>query len=294
MFRNIFALLVFASSLTAQSISDLTVGDTVRELDDNRNRFLLDHLTDKSSSPWCINGKDWDTRSNIEINLESKSTIKSIFIANGFYDSKLFAMNARPYKIILKSKTGETRQISLKDVHTVQKYEFPDLSTDTLEISFPEIKKGSKFQDLCLSEISFEPITDSGLIAKQKSDLNEANQIIKKEMLFKNPNEGDEDFFKIIPNGNKLSISTNPKKNKFIILYNMFEPVTLILDPLPKINLISAKTDYDKVAIEIDGICEQMNKKDNCKIYFNPIDSSFKVYKKKELVYNSNRQEDFQ
>ncbi|TGL56394.1 hypothetical protein EHQ58_17375 [Leptospira ognonensis] len=290
--------LIFVWSVDGQSIIDISISNSTRELEDERSRFSLEHLVDKTLSPWCISGKDWTNEDNIEIILDKKTTISQIQIANGFFDPKLFQLNSRPSKVSLKSELGEKRDLILKDTLNVESYSFAPISGSTITLYFPEIKKGSKYNDLCITEISFLPIENSALISNRKLKHEKAVETVKKPMLFKSVQGDENDSFTIKPSGDSFNLETKSKTQKSIILYQPMAIFSLILSPPPKIVLMPKVNPYDLLKIKIEGSCtESMDKKkktEPCKLIFNPEDGNYTVYIKNKLTFHSKYPEMFQ
>lgn len=289
---------IFVLSVDGQSILDISVSNSARELEDERSRFSLEHLIDKTLSPWCISGKDWTNDDNIEISLDKKSTISQIQIANGFFDPKLFLLNSRPRKLFLKSELGEKRDLILKDTYLVESYSFAPITGSTITLFFPEIIKGSKYNDLCMTEISFLPIENSNLIGNRKLNHEKAANIVKEPMLFKSVQGDENDAFTIKPNGDGFRLETKTKLQNSIKLYQTMTVVSLILSPAPKIVLVPSVNPYDLLKIKMEGSCIQSTEKNQktepCKIIFNPEDSNYKVYIKNKLAFHSKYPEMFQ
>lgn len=297
--KLILLFFLVSFSLFSQTITEISKNGTPIELDDEFDRFALSNLTDKSTSPWCLPASDWTKDDNFEIILDKKMNIDKLFIANGFYDARLFGMNARPSKAVLKNESGETREVTLKDNFKVETYSFKPLNAKTLTLSFPETKKGSKYQDLCVGEFSFEPISDESLNAKKKEKEVDATNKIKNKILFVSAQgESDIDQFTIVPNGKNYSIEPNAKSKNSIILYQPYSVTRLLLQPSTKVKLVQAKSSYDITSFAIEGNCETdfdgKKKSEVCKITLNPVTGNYKVYINKKLTFQSKHPDMFQ
>jgi hypothetical protein len=294
-------LILFATtsrSLHAISIFAVSTDGNAKELLDTRDRFILEHLTDGTSSPWCIAAEDFDKNSRLEIEFQDKEDISEIYIASGFYDSKLYKMNSHPTKMILEVDDKSTREINLKETHLIQKYSFPKISTQTISIRFPDISKGSKYQDLCISEISFKKLNDADLIKSKKDRDTRINNMIQSKILFQSVQGEEVDSFTIQKQGKDYIILPNPENNKSIVVYQPYDTYSLQLNPLPKIQLATVKSDYDLYSFSIQGNCSKglKDKKSDfpCTIHYNPYLKSYQIYDKKKLIFLSRNPEMFQ
>lgn len=297
--KYLFILLLFLNfNMTAQSITEISISTSIRELSDESSRFSLEHIIDKTSSPWCISGKDWEKQDSIDLQFDKKVILSKIYIANGFFDSKLFSLNSRPSKLILKSDLGEKREISLKDNFNVETYEFPAMNVSSINLSFPNILKGTKFNDICISEVSFIPIGSNDLINNRKSLNERIKNILKKPIVIQSAQGEVNDSFTILPTKEEFSLEPQTKNQKSVILYQPFATYSLEISPMPKITLTKYINDYDLIKIKIQGRCivnyEGENKTEPCKVLIDPLDSSYTLYLKNNLIFNSKQPEMFQ
>ncbi|MCG9874104.1 MAG: hypothetical protein MH321_04875 [Leptospiraceae bacterium] len=297
--KYIFLFLLFLNfNLTAQSITEISISNSIRELSDETSRYSLEHIIDKTSSPWCISGKDWEKQDSIDLQLDKKANISKIYLANGFFDSKLFSLNSRPSKLILKSDLGEKREIPLKDNFNIETYEFPSMNASSINLSFSNILKGSKFNDICISEVSFLPIVSNDLINNRKSLNERIINNLKKPIVIQSAHSEKDETFTILPSKGEFSLEPKTKNQKSVILYQPYAIFSLEISPSPKITLTKNKNDYDLMKIKIQGRC--IVNFDNeieikpCKVFIDPLDSSYTVYLNNELTFNSKQPEKFQ
>ncbi len=111
-----------------------------------------------SDSMWCEGNKKSDGMSEwIELSLGQRSAVSSVKIRNGAPSSDLFKAVNRPTTATLSFSDGGSESITLKDMLFEQSVAFPTHTTDKVRLTVTGVKKGEKYDDLCVSEITVMP-----------------------------------------------------------------------------------------------------------------------------------------
>ena len=85
-------------------------------------------------------------------------TVSKLRIVNGNGYSPAYCLKAnRASKGTLKFSDGSTHSVDIKTLCLPQTITFPETSTSKVRLTFDEIKAGSEFNDLCISEAAFLP-----------------------------------------------------------------------------------------------------------------------------------------
>jgi hypothetical protein len=140
-------------------ISSVTASGTLKDAND---RFSSGRLIDGWKGCWCT-GKPGGVGEYITLKLAREYSFKTVkvFFWNGFADEKYYKANnrIRDLQVVVKTKIVDT--ITLKDTMDVQDIDVRIDTSAVKEITFiiQSVYKGEKYDDTCLSEISFAPIT---------------------------------------------------------------------------------------------------------------------------------------
>ncbi len=106
---------------------------------------------------WCENQKSGDgTGSWFEYRFGSSQTIGKLKLMNGNAYSPGFWMKSnRATQATLTFSDGSKETVALKDFMMEQTVSFPSRSTSSVRIQFDAVKKGTEYNDLCISEAKF-------------------------------------------------------------------------------------------------------------------------------------------
>ncbi len=110
-------------------------------------------------SMWCEGNKISDgTGEWLEFGFAGKVSVSSIKLRNGSaYSPALFMKGNRASSATLTFSDASTESVMLKDIFFEQTVSFPSRTTDKLRVTFTGVKKGTEYNDLCLSEATFLP-----------------------------------------------------------------------------------------------------------------------------------------
>ncbi len=129
------------------------------QLHDDRtvSRYSVNSLMDGDLLSCWAEGKEQDSSGEfLFYTFESPIEIERIEIAPGFFDPKWYEANNRIKKMTLIINNERSLELSFPDIMEIQKV---DLTTEgpvqTLQFIVEEIYKGSRWDDTCISEISF-------------------------------------------------------------------------------------------------------------------------------------------
>lgn len=112
-----------------------------------------------SDSMWCEgNQKSDGTGEWLELTLGRSATVSSLKIRNGAgFSPDLFKAVNRPTAATLTFSDGASESVVIKDLPFEQTVTFGAHSTSKIKLSFTGVKKGEKYDDMCVSEITVLP-----------------------------------------------------------------------------------------------------------------------------------------
>ena len=130
------------------------------ELFDKQKRYCVDNLIDKKSGTSWVEGNSND-KGSITIEFSGRTIIRNIYIRNGFHNPEYYYANNRARNIEILFRNGYARY-RLNDNPGFQKISFPEsIATNILTINIIDSYRGDKYNDTCISEITFdEPNND--------------------------------------------------------------------------------------------------------------------------------------
>lgn len=110
-------------------------------------------------SMWCEGNKATEgTNEWIELDFGSSKSVSQLVLRNGnAYSFGYFMKANRALGATLTFSDGSTESVTIKDSISEQKIAFAPHSTSKVKIVFTSVKKGSEFNDLCISEAAFLP-----------------------------------------------------------------------------------------------------------------------------------------
>lgn len=110
-------------------------------------------------SMWCEgNAKTDGANEWIELGFAGPTSVSKLVLRNGnAYSFPYFMKSNRATGATLTFSDGSTETIAVKDSISEQTIPFAARSTSKVRITFTGVKKGSEFNDLCLSEAHFLP-----------------------------------------------------------------------------------------------------------------------------------------
>lgn len=153
--------LIVSSLLVSQNIDGCIRKITSdSELFDKQKRYCVDNLIDKKSGTSWVEGNSND-KGSIVIEFSGRTIIRNIYIRNGFHNPEYYYANNRARNIEILFRNGYARY-RLKDNPGFQKISFPEsIATNILTIKIIDSYRGDKYNDTCISEITFdEPNND--------------------------------------------------------------------------------------------------------------------------------------
>jgi hypothetical protein len=108
---------------------------------------------------WCEGNKTGDgTNEWLELDLGVSTSVSRLVLRNGSAYSFTYFMKAnRGTTATLTFGDGSTEAITLKDTISEQTISFAARSTSKVKITFTGVKKGSEYNDLCISEAYLLP-----------------------------------------------------------------------------------------------------------------------------------------
>jgi hypothetical protein len=107
-------------------------------------------------SMWCEGNKASDgTGEWLDLALGGSQTVSAVKLRSGASTMDLFKAVNRPTTATLRFGDGSTESITLKDMLFEQTFPFSARTTDRVKVSFTGVKKGEKYDDMCVSEITF-------------------------------------------------------------------------------------------------------------------------------------------
>lgn len=117
---------------------------------------MSDGITD---SMWCEGNKTGDGTSEwLQFDFGSSQTVSKLKIRNGAgFSAAYFNKANRAVTGTLTFSDGSTETVNLKDMFFDQTITFPAHTTDRVKLTFTSVKKGTEFNDLCVSEAYFLP-----------------------------------------------------------------------------------------------------------------------------------------
>ncbi len=136
----------------------LTASSTLK---DRYNRYDVSHLMDGTWASWCegLDGDGAGAKITLKYIWTQNVAIERFYVKNGFGLDSWFRLNNRVKELrITGNKTGSAT-VTLDDTPKPQEVTLDKPVTGyqfTFEIV--SVYQGKKFQDTCISEISFEPI----------------------------------------------------------------------------------------------------------------------------------------
>ncbi len=112
-----------------------------------------------ADSMWCEGNKNSDgTGEWLELTLGRRSTVSALkFRAGAAFSPELFKAVNRPVSATVSFSDGAKETLTFKDFPFEQNLSFAAHTTDKLKIQFTSTKKGEKYDDLCVSEITVVP-----------------------------------------------------------------------------------------------------------------------------------------
>ena len=93
----------------------------------------------------------------LDLSLGRSQSVSAVKVRSGGPTMDLFKAVNRPTAATLRFADGSTESITLKDMLFEQTFTFAARTTDRVKVSFTGVKKGEKYDDMCVSEITFVP-----------------------------------------------------------------------------------------------------------------------------------------
>lgn len=108
---------------------------------------------------WCEGNKTGDgTKDWVEFNFGSTQSVSRLSLRNGNAASfALYMKSNRATQVSLSFADGGQETLAVKDLISEQTLTFASHTTDRVRVTFDVVKKGSEFNDACVSEATFRP-----------------------------------------------------------------------------------------------------------------------------------------
>ena len=106
---------------------------------------------------WCENQKTGDgTGAWVEYRFGHAVPVGHLALLNGnAYDTSFWRKSNRAEQITLTFSDGSTEVLETKDFVMLQTLSFPSRTTSSVRITFTKVKRGTEYNDMCLSEARF-------------------------------------------------------------------------------------------------------------------------------------------
>jgi len=161
------------STFSDTPISEIVFYDTSRSADipvsgwssssvypaDADGNYEPGNLTDSvKDTMWCEGSQQGDGAGEwLEANLGGSYTVKSLSLINGNGGDMKYWMKAnRVTKATLAFSDGSSQTVDIKNSFMIQTVAISPVTTSSVRVTFGEISKGKEFNDLCLSELTFQ------------------------------------------------------------------------------------------------------------------------------------------
>ncbi|NOY26950.1 MAG: discoidin domain-containing protein [Oligoflexia bacterium] len=162
------------STFADTSISELQVFDSAPSSDvavtsfsasstypaDGDGDYEADNLGDDVlDSMWCEGNADGDgTGEWVQLDFGSSQRVSSLVINNGNdFGFKAFINANSATAGTLTFSDGSTQKVTIKPSMMGQTIAFLPRTTRTVRLTFDQVRKGKEFNDLCISELHFQP-----------------------------------------------------------------------------------------------------------------------------------------
>lgn len=144
-------------------INELRVSSILPHKND---RYIGAHLIDGSAKSWVEGVEGPGIGETITFIFDEPVKLSCIYIKNGIGDSRLHKANNRVKDMELESSVIFSSQyekkkfiIKLEDKQDMARIDLPEpVACRDILLTIKSVYKGSKFDDTCISEISFKPI----------------------------------------------------------------------------------------------------------------------------------------
>ncbi|SRR6056297_3523545 len=160
---DINAARVYDQEKGMPGFDDVRVSST---LSSKTGKYIAPHLIDGSSRSWVEGVKGPGVGESIFIDFKAPVKVSYFYIKNGFGDPKWYGANHRVKELQVES-TGrisdnfdkKTFTVTLKDTGNMQEIHLPEkVLCRGFKFTIKSVYRGSKFDDTCISEISFKPL----------------------------------------------------------------------------------------------------------------------------------------
>ncbi len=127
--------------------------------DDDGNYDLANLHDGMADSMWCEGSADGDgTGESVEFDFGGPTSVSQLKMRNGSAGSfSAFMATNRAKAAKLTFSDGSSQAVAVKTSLMEQTIAFPAKSTSKVTITFTEVVKGSRYNDLCISEAKFLP-----------------------------------------------------------------------------------------------------------------------------------------
>ncbi|MFT5454044.1 MAG: hypothetical protein ACI9K2_000520 [Myxococcota bacterium] len=145
---------------TPEAYVEVKAATASSEFAPDGNSYYATNTTDGlKDSYWCEGEKESDGVGQwLMYDFGGSKTVKTLEILNGMGTSfDLHKKGNVATKATLQFSDGSTKAVALKAFAMPQKVDLGSVTTSSVKITFDELRKGTEFDDLCVSEVYFLP-----------------------------------------------------------------------------------------------------------------------------------------
>ncbi len=126
-------------------------------LKSNDDRYRAEHLFDGTKESWCEGSNGSGTGERLTFQLDGPKTVQTIIIENGIGYRNYYSLNNR-----VKAITVNGARYAVKDTPGPQVINLSSPVSGTVTITITDVYRGSKWDDTCIAEIGFVPVSAGG------------------------------------------------------------------------------------------------------------------------------------
>ncbi|TGL66967.1 NADase-type glycan-binding domain-containing protein [Leptospira levettii] len=136
---------------TQSSIQEIKASSFLTE---GKIKYLPQYIADNTTKPWCV--PNTDKEPSLEITFNKIIKTNSLHFLNGYAKGSLFKKNSRISKLTVIVDNGIPIDIELPDTVEYAQSFTQELVGKKFKLIIKERYEGEKYQDLCLTELSFD------------------------------------------------------------------------------------------------------------------------------------------
>jgi hypothetical protein len=128
-------------------------------LKDEKGNYFFGNLIDGSREAWCEGVKGSGIGQNLTFQFAKNTEFNAFYIKNGMDDLQGFGERNRVKEFQLSLSVDDSLTIPVKDTGDFQRLALKKTFSGLIfNLKIISVYKGSKFDDTCISEISFRPV----------------------------------------------------------------------------------------------------------------------------------------